>query len=484
MPPKREPEVASSPSKIQRVQGQGIVVDFEQRDGSHSGTPQSRRSSFDNCFRTSSAQSHDSSFDWSKMSEYIKRALFDTTFDVPQGLIDEISKGNCIAFVGSGFTAPLIGDWNSLLKMLLEDAKTEIIDFNSKHSEGAAERDEQFNFLLEKADKLRGASSAEYDYFAQEIEDLVGEQSFQHLIQKRCKLDDNMEISNLMKTRLEAISKIPFRAIITTNYNNCFEGKPATLHGATDETHFEDILRPEIGIQEGEHSAASKADVLEALSCDDEDEFLAFRASTPKPLTDDSPDISDHPSVTSTQASRTQLSTPKDPSGMTLGEARAKFRLKCPVLKIHGCVNHPESIVLSRNAYKRLKHETPGYKMFLTTAMATSTMLYIGFSFTDDYLNDFRAEVLSMLRPRRSTQTSNHEPKVPKSSHAFRTPCKDQEEPPIGYAIIEGRSRHDCNFFRCYPYHHHHHHRCCCCRRCPQCCSSLHRTGATKAFKS
>jgi hypothetical protein len=37
--------------------------------------------------------------------------------------------------------------------------------------------------------------------------------------------------------------------------------------------------------------------------------------------------------------------------------------------------------------------------MFLTSAMATNTMLYIGFSFTDDYLNEFRAEVLKMLRP-------------------------------------------------------------------------------------
>ena len=37
--------------------------------------------------------------------------------------------------------------------------------------------------------------------------------------------------------------------------------------------------------------------------------------------------------------------------------------------------------------------------MFLTSAMATNTMLYIGFSFADEYLNEFRAEVLKMLRP-------------------------------------------------------------------------------------
>jgi hypothetical protein len=139
--------------------------------------------------------------------------------------------------------------------------------------------------------------------------------------------------------------------------------------------------------------------------------------------------------------------------------------MQCPVLKIHGCVHHPESIVLSRNAcvthhyycdcallltitvlrYKRLKHETPGYKMFLTTAMATSTMLYIGFSFTDDYLNDFRAEVLSMLRPRRSLQSGPEKG----SFVTFRSACQDKV--PIGYGIIEGRSKQDCSFFRYSP---------------------------------
>lgn len=57
------------------------------------------------------------------------------------------------------------------------------------------------------------------------------------------------------------------------------------------------------------------------------------------------------------------------------------------------------SQVLSRSAYKRLQYETPGLKLFVTSAMATHTVLYIGFSFTDDYLNEFRAEVLKMLRP-------------------------------------------------------------------------------------
>ena len=453
MPPKREGDTGSSPAKSQRLEGH-ILLDADHADRSHSGTPQSRRSSFDP-FRNPSAPQSESNFDVSKMTSYVKSTLFGTSFDVPPGLIDEINKRNCIAFVGSGFTAPLIGDWNKLLKMLLEDARNEVNDVNSKNPEGAAERDAQFNFLLEKADKLRtrGASSAEYDYFAQEIEDLVGEQRFQHLIQGRCKLDDSMQISNLMKSRMEALSKIPFKAIITTNYNNCFVGKVATLHGELDETHFEDILRPENDFQQGAHDFASNTELLNAHSpsparCDDPSPPSPAPSSgqadrkilTPRPP-EDSPDLDYGPP---TQSFRHHCqSKPDDLSGMTLGQAREKYKMQCPVLKIHGCVHHPASIVLSRNAYKRLKHETPGYKMFLTTAMATSTMLYIGFSFTDDYLNDFRAEVLSMLRPRRSLQHL-HEPK----SFAFRSTNQGKVSQPIGYGIIEGRSKQDCSFFR------------------------------------
>jgi hypothetical protein len=228
------------------------------------------------------------------MSDSVKETLFGTKFAVPPGLIDEIIKGNCIAFVGSGFTAPLIGDWNKLLKDLLADARDEVNDCNSKHPENAADREDQFRFLLEKADKLRGmGSSAEYDYFAQEIEDLVGEKRFQHLIQGRCRLDDNTVISNLMKTRLEALSRIPFKAIITTNYNNCFLGKVATLNGETDETHFEDILRPERDFQQGAQDSASKAELLNTVTpspspspsrCTDQQ---ASRAFTPKPSSTD-----------------------------------------------------------------------------------------------------------------------------------------------------------------------------------------------------
>jgi hypothetical protein len=97
---------------------------------------------------------------------------------------------------------------------------------------------------------------------------------------------------------------------------------------------------------------------------------------------------------------------------------------KTPILKVHGSVNDPSSIILSHGGYKRLLHETVGYKNFMLSLMATNTILYMGFSFNDEYpsflhpsinislnhgiwittpyryLNEYRSEVLSMLRPR------------------------------------------------------------------------------------
>ncbi len=57
---------------------------------------------------------------------------------------------------------------------------------------------------------------------------------------------------------------------------------------------------------------------------------------------------------------------------------------KTPILKVHGSVNDPSSIILSHGGYKRLLHETVGYKNFMLSLMATNTILYMGFSFNDE----------------------------------------------------------------------------------------------------
>lgn len=56
------------------------------------------------------------------------------------------------------------------------------------------------------------------------------------------------------------------------------------------------------------------------------------------------------------------------------------------VLHLHG----KESPVISKQGYRRLLHRTAGYQPFVTTLLATSTVFYFGFSFTDDYLTGAR----------------------------------------------------------------------------------------------
>lgn len=69
------------------------------------------------------------------------------------------------------------------------------------------------------------------------------------------------------------------------------------------------------------------------------------------------------------------------------------------VLKLHGDLDRPEDnpIVLASRGYRVRTHALPGYRPFLRTLFATKTILYLGFSFTDAYVNELRSEVLSIL---------------------------------------------------------------------------------------
>jgi CheY-like chemotaxis protein len=75
-------------------------------------------------------------------------------------------------------------------------------------------------------------------------------------------------------------------------------------------------------------------------------------------------------------------------------------------LKLHGDITRAASgngIVLTRRDYRRRLYEDPGYATFLRAVMATTTVLYMGFSFEDAYLNELRSEVLALLGQRRES---------------------------------------------------------------------------------
>ena len=98
------------------------------------------------------------------------------------------------------------------------------------------------------------------------------------------------------------------------------------------------------------------------------------------------------------------------------------------VIKLHGDangspVNNP--VVLARSDYRRRLYQDGRYSNFLRAVFATRTLLFLGVSFTDAYLNELRSEVLALVHNGRSTN-----------------------DEPIGYAIMNDRPRAWCDFMR------------------------------------
>ena len=97
-----------------------------------------------------------------------------------------------------------------------------------------------------------------------------------------------------------------------------------------------------------------------------------------------------------------------------------------PVLQIHGSVNSKEKMVFTRKAYRQLIHGSESFMHFIRSVIAQYTVLYLGFSFGDYYLNDTRSSVLNMLHGDRA---------------ASGLPA------PIAYAITEGKTEEEQAFF-------------------------------------
>ena len=69
-----------------------------------------------------------------------------------------------------------------------------------------------------------------------------------------------------------------------------------------------------------------------------------------------------------------------------------------PVLKLHGEVGPVgDEVVFTQRDYRERLYSSPAYMTFLRSLFATRTVLFLGVSFTDAYLNELRSEVLAML---------------------------------------------------------------------------------------
>ena len=73
------------------------------------------------------------------------------------------------------------------------------------------------------------------------------------------------------------------------------------------------------------------------------------------------------------------------------------------VLKLHGDLQRGTGVTLSRRGYRTRLYSEPGYLHVLRSVLLTKTVLFLGFSFTDEYLNELRSEVLAYLAPEGKT---------------------------------------------------------------------------------
>jgi CheY-like chemotaxis protein len=223
---------------------------------------------------------------------------------VPQGLLEAIQAGECVAFVGAGFSACAVPPWTKLLRALAAhlpaDSRAEFEELLASPSPSA--------FELEAA--------------AQFIRDALGNDVFLDKLRTHLNVaGDNATLAN----RRHWLLSIPFQAVLTTNFDGALTGLPPGRDA------YLAILRPR------EHRWWDQR-------------------------------FWDAP----------------EPTGPVL-------------VKIHGDLARGGTVVITRRDYRQHLHSNPGYQTFLRTLLATRTVLYLGFSFTDAYLNELRSETLALL---------------------------------------------------------------------------------------
>lgn len=226
---------------------------------------------------------------------------------IPKGLIEAIRAGRCIAFVGSGFSgAAGFPTWTSLLEEL-------------------ASRPEADSIRPQLQERIKDKTAHAFDEVAQALEDVLGRETLvEHLQAKMAYIEPQPE----MEHRRNLLKNIPFRAVLTTNYDRMLKG---------------DIPGPAVF--------------------------------------------------------RNLLHTVRTPWIDTLFVTSRDKKAR-PLLKLHGDLDKPESIVLTRRDYRKLLYENAHYLNFLRAYLLGYTVLYLGFSFTDAYLNELRSEILTRIDQR------------------------------------------------------------------------------------
>ena len=268
-----------------------------------------------------------------------------------KSLIDETIKGNVVAFVGAGIfgsppptpsTAHFRGlpTWGSLMELLIEELE------KNPPSDVTAETIKELRFLNEKKD---------YVPLAQYLEDKLS--NFESVVKEKLNVDDLSDLHPAVQRRLLFLRGIPFRGILTTNFTDCFPLAQSIVDG-DGECDFKPFLR---NTTQGNtfNNLRLESVEREIKRLEDLETLQEENAATLKK--EDMPCL--------------------DLSGDT------------PVIHVHG-KNKP---VLTRRAYRTLLHRTPTYLPFMRSVFSTCTVLFIGFSMSDEYVKELLSETLALV---------------------------------------------------------------------------------------
>lgn len=117
------------------------------------------------------------------------------SYSLPDDLFQAIVKGNCVAFVGAGFSIPAkLPIWSKLLTLVIEEAdETNLIT------------DKKFIAFLKRsvASAVERSNADLYDLVAQSLEDKLGKECVERLLNKHLK--KNEDLPSQMRERLTLI---------------------------------------------------------------------------------------------------------------------------------------------------------------------------------------------------------------------------------------------------------------------------------------
>lgn len=129
------------------------------------------------------------------------------TFDVPRDLSEAIRAGRCVAFVGAGLVTPAVPSWRQLLEQLAHS-------IDDGHREKA-----EIHSWLERDTK----HSRDYEGIAEVIKAALGDRFMSELEARVHVRAQDIPVN--VRQRLDFLDEVPFRAVLTTNFDDLMDGE-------------------------------------------------------------------------------------------------------------------------------------------------------------------------------------------------------------------------------------------------------------------